>query len=258
MSIILKSAAELEKMHRAGLVVWEVLTSLREIVRPGATTMELEKFAERRTAERRARAAFKGYLGYPCVLCTSINQEVVHGIPSTTRKLREGDIVSIDYGAEFEGYFADAAVTLPVGAIGPELEALLRVTREALDRAIEKVRPGNRLSDVSAVVQQWVERHRFSVVREFVGHGIGTKMHEEPQLPNYGEPGHGPRLQEGMVLAIEPMVNAGGPAVKVLDDKWTAVTADGSYSAHFEHTVAVTSNGPWVLTRPREVTGPSW
>jgi methionyl aminopeptidase len=258
MSIILKSATELEKMHRAGLVVWEVLTSLRDIVRPGTTTMDLEKFAERRTTERRARAAFKGYLGYPCVLCTSINQEVVHGIPSATRKLREGDIVSIDYGAEFEGYFADAAVTLPVGAIRPELEALLRVTREALDRAIEKVRPGNRLSDVSAVVQQWVERHRFSVVREFVGHGIGTKMHEEPQLPNYGEPGHGPRLQEGMVLAIEPMVNAGGPAVKVLDDKWTAVTADGSHSAHFEHTVAVTSNGPWVLTRPRDVTGPSW
>ncbi len=258
MSIILKSATELEKMHRAGLVVWEVLTSLRDIVRPGTTTMDLEKFAERRTAERRARAAFKGYLGYPCVLCTSINQEVVHGIPSATRKLREGDIVSIDYGAEFEGYFADAAVTLPVGAIQPELEALLRVTREALDQAIEKVRTGNRLSDVSAVVQQWVEHHRFSVVREFVGHGIGTKMHEEPQLPNYGEPGHGPRLQEGMVLAIEPMVNAGGPAVKVLDDKWTAVTADGSYSAHFEHTVAVTSNGPWVLTRPRDVTGPSW
>jgi len=256
--IICKSLGELEKMHRAGLVVWDVLTSLRNMVRPGTTTMELEKFAERRTAEHGARPAFKGYLGYPCVLCTSINEEVVHGIPSTSRRLCEGDIVSIDFGVEFEGYYADAAVTVPVGAIRPELEALLRVTRESLDRAIEKVRPGNRLGDVSAAVQEWVERHRFSVVREFVGHGIGTKMHEEPQLPNYGDPGHGPRLQEGMVLAVEPMVNAGGPGVRVLEDKWTAVTADGSYSAHFEHTVAVTSNGPWVLTRPREVTGPSW
>ena len=258
MSIILKSTTELEKMHRAGLIVWDVLTSLREMARPGASTMDLEKFAERRTAERGARPAFKGYLGYPCVLCTSVNQEVVHGIPSAARKLGEGDIVSIDYGVEFEGYFADAAVTVPVGAIRPELEALLRVTREALDRAIDKVRPGNRLSDVSAAVQEWVEQHNFSVVREFVGHGIGTRMHEEPQLPNYGDPGRGPRLQEGMVLAVEPMVNAGGPGVKVLEDKWTAVTADGSYSAHFEHTVAVTSNGPWVLTRPREVSGASW
>ncbi len=245
-------------MHRAGLIVWDVLTSLREMVRPGTSTMDLEEFAARRTAEHGARPAFKGYQGYPCVLCTSINQEIVHGIPSATRKLREGDIVSLDFGAEFEGYYADAAVTVPVGKIGPELEELLRVTREALDQAIEKVRPGNRLSDVSAAVQDWVERHNFSVVREFVGHGIGTKMHEEPQLPNYGDPGHGPRLQEGMVLAIEPMVNAGGPAVKVLEDKWTAVTADGSYSAHFEHTVAATSNGPWVLTRPRELSGPSW
>ncbi len=245
-------------MHRAGLIVWDVLTSLREMVRPGTTTMDLEKFAGRRTADHGARAAFKGYLAYPCVLCTSINQEVVHGIPSATRRLREGDIVSIDFGVEFGGYYADAAVTVPVGKVRPELETLLRVTREALDRAIEKVRLGNRLGDVSAAVQEWVEGHRFSVVREFVGHGIGTKMHEEPQLPNYGAAGHGPRLQEGMVLAIEPMVNAGGPGVKVLEDKWTAVTADGSYSAHFEHTVAVTSNGPWVLTRPREVTGPSW
>ncbi len=245
-------------MHRAGLIVWDVLTSLREMVRPGTATMDLEEFAARRTAEHSARPAFKGYQGYPCVLCTSINQEVVHGIPSATRKLSEGDIVSLDFGVEFEGYYADAAVTVPVGKIRPELEELLRVTREALDRAIEKVRPGNRLSDVSATVQDWVERHSFSVVREFVGHGIGTKMHEEPQLPNYGDPGHGPRLQEGMVLAIEPMVNAGGPAVKVLEDKWTAVTADGSHSAHFEHTVAATSNGPWVLTRPRELTGPSW
>ncbi len=258
MSIVLKSARELDLMHRSGLVVWEVLNGLREMVRPGISTMDLEEFAERRSAELNARPAFKGYLGYPCVLCTSVNQEVVHGIPSGSRKLHEGDIVSIDYGAEFEGYFGDAAVTLPVGTIRPELEKLLRVTRESLDRAISQVRAGNRLSDISAAVQQWVEQNGFSVVREFVGHGIGTKMHEEPQLPNYGEPGHGPRLQEGMVLAIEPMVNAGSPAVRVLDDKWTAVTADGSFSAHFEHTVAVTSNGPWILTRPRQSSGPSW
>jgi methionyl aminopeptidase len=256
--IMCRSEAELEKMHRAGLIVFDVLTTLREMVRPGVTTMDLEKFAERRSAEMRGRPAFKGYLGYPCVLCTSINNEVVHGIPSPNRRLKDGDILSIDYGVELDGYFGDAAVTVPVGQIRPEVEALLRVTRESLDRAIDKVRPGNRLSDVSAAVQDWVESHHFSVVRDFVGHGIGTKMHEEPQLPNYGEPGHGPKLEKGMVLAIEPMVNAGGPAVRVLPDKWTAVTMDGSMSAHFEHTVAVTSNGPWVLTRPREVSGPSW
>ena len=258
MGINLRSPAELEKMHRAGLIVWDVLTSLREMVRPGVTTMDLEKFAERRTEALHARAAFKGYLGYPCVLCASINDEVVHGIPSATRKLKEGDIISLDFGVEFEGYYADAAVTVPVGQIRPELQKLLQVTREALDQAIEKMRPGNRLSDISATVQTWVEQHGFSVVREFVGHSIGTRMHEDLQLPNYGDPGHGPRLQEGMVLAIEPMVNAGGPGVRVLEDKWTAVTADGSCSAHFEHTVAATSNGPWVLTRPQDVTGPSW
>jgi methionyl aminopeptidase len=253
-----KSAVELEKMHRSGLIVWDVLQSLRPMVQPGASTLDLEKFAERRTAEHGARAAFKGYLGYPCVLCTSVNNEVVHGIPSAQRKLREGDIVSIDYGVEFEGYYGDAAVTLPVGRISPELERLLRVTSESLDRAIDKVRPGNRLSDVSAAVQSWVEENGYSVVREFVGHGIGTRMHEEPQLPNYGVPGRGPRLQPGMVLAIEPMVNVGGPAVRVLNDRWTAVTEDGSYSAHFEHTVAATTNGPWILTRPKNVTGPAW
>lgn len=256
--IVCKSASELEKMHRAGMVVYEVLTALRRMVKPGATTKELDAFAERYSAERGARPAFKGYLGYPCALCTSINQEVVHGIPSATRKLRDGDIVSIDFGVELDGYYADAAITVPVGQIEPERERLLQVTRESLDHAIERVRAGNRLSDISAAVQEWVEQNGFSVVREFVGHGIGTKMHEEPQLPNYGEAGRGPRLQEGMVLAIEPMVNSGGPAVRVLGDKWTAVTADGSDSAHFEHTVAVTKNGPWVLTRPREASGPCW
>lgn len=253
-----KSAAELEKMHHAGLVVWEVLNGLRERVRPGVTTLELEEFAAGRAAERKVRPAFKGYRGYPCVLCASVNKEVVHGIPSKSRTLQEGDIISLDFGVEYQGYYGDAAVTVPVGKINPAREKLLRVTRESLDKAIENVRPGNHLGDIGAAVQKWVEKDGFSVVRDFVGHGIGTKMHEEPNVPNYGEPGKGPRLEEGMVFAIEPMVNAGGPGVRVLEDHWTAVTADGSDSAHFEHTVAVTSNGPWVLTRPREAAGASW
>lgn len=256
--IICKSPAELEKMHRAGLVVWDVLSSVRKRVEPGVSTMDLEKLAERRAAEHKARPAFKGYRGFPCVLCTSVNNEVVHGIPSPKRKLKNGDVISVDFGVELDGYYADAAVTVPVGQISPELAKLLRVTRDSLDRAIEKMRLGNRLSDVSHAVQSCAEGGGFSVVREFVGHGIGTVMHEDLQLPNYGEPGRGPRLQEGMTIAIEPMVNAGGPAVKVLEDQWTAVTADGSPSAHFEHTVAVTSNGPWILTRPKEMNGPSW
>jgi methionyl aminopeptidase len=256
--IVCKSSTELETMHQAGLVVWDVLNGLRERVRPGVTTLDLEEFAASRAAEHKVRPAFKGYRGYPCVLCASVNKEVVHGIPSASRSLREGDIISLDFGVEYKGYYGDAAVTVPVGKIKPEREKLLRVTRESLDRAIENVRPGNRLSDISAAVQKWVEKDGFSVVRDFVGHGIGTKMHEEPNVPNFGEPGHGPRLEEGMVFAIEPMVNAGGPGVKVLDDHWTAVTTDGSDSAHFEHTVAVTSKGPWILTRPREATGASW
>ncbi len=256
--VICKSTAELEKMHRAGLLVWEVLEKMRAMVRPGISTKELDEFAEKYVAERNAKPAFKGYRGYPGSVCTSINDEVVHGIPSSSRKVREGDILSMDFGVVMEGYYGDAALTVPVGKIAPEREKLLRVTRESLERAIDKVRAGNRLGDVSSAVQQWVEKNGFSVVREFVGHGIGTKMHEDPQLPNYGAPGQGPRLQEGLVLAIEPMVNSGSPAVKVLDDDWTAVTADGSDSAHFEHTVAVTANGPWILTRPREASGPVW
>jgi methionyl aminopeptidase len=256
--VICKSSAEIEKMHRAGLIVWGALEGMRAIVRPGISTKELDEFAEAYTAEHRARPAFKGYRGYPGSVCTSINQEVVHGIPSPSRRLREGDILSMDFGVELDGYFADAALTVPVGRIAREREKLLSVTRESLERGIEKVRSGNRLGDVAAAVQGWVERNGFSVVREFVGHGSGTKMHEEPQIPNYGTAGQGARLQEGMVLAIEPMVNAGGPNVRVLEDDWTAVTEDGSDSAHFEHTVAVTSNGPWILTRPREATGPCW
>src|ERR1700683_1781799 len=258
MAIVRKDSRELEKMYRAGQIVWTALQELQRQVKPGITTKELDDWAENYTAENHARPAFKGYMGYPCSLCTSINQEIVHGIPSRKRVLKEGDILSMDFGVELDSYYGDAAVTVPVGKIAPEREKLLRVTRESLDHAIEKVRPGNRLGDVSAAVQQWVEGNGFSVVREFVGHGIGTKMHEEPQVPNYGAAGQGPRLQEGMVLAIEPMVNSGGPGVRVLDDDWTAVTTDGSDSAHFEHTVAVTSKGPWILTRPREATGPCW
>ena len=245
-------------MHRAGLVVWGALDKMRAMVKPGVTTQDLDEFAEAWTLQHKARPAFKGYRGYPGSVCTSINQEVVHGIPSKARKLKEGDILSMDFGVELDGYYGDAALTVPVGKVSPNREKLLRVTRESLEQAIDKVRPGNRLGDVSAAVQAWVEKNGYSVVREFVGHGIGTKMHEDPQLPNYGSPGHGAKLQEGMVLAIEPMVNTGGPGVRVLDDAWTAVTADGSDSAHFEHTVAVTANGPWILTRPRDAEGPVW
>jgi methionyl aminopeptidase len=248
-SIILKSKLELEKMYRAGQVVWEVLTELRDMVKPGVSTMDLEQVAARRSSERKARPAFKGYMGYPCVLCTSINEEVVHGIPSPKRRLTEGDIISLDFGVSVDGYYADAAVTVPVGKVAAEKAKLLEVTRDSLDRAIEMARPGNRLSDISHAVESWTTSHGFSVVREFVGHGIGTKMHEEPQLPNFGDPGRGPRLEPGMVLAIEPMVNSGKPGTRVLDDKWTAVTADGSCSAHFEHCVAVTKNGPLILTQ---------
>ncbi len=257
MAITLRSRDELEKMHRAGLIVYEVLTSLRDAVRPGLTTMDLEKFAERKIAGKPGKPAFKNYRKYPCSLCTSVNEDIVHGIPSPTRRLLEGDIVSIDFGMEVDGYFADSAVTVPVGQIAPEARRLLDVTRESLDRAIDKMRLGNRLGDVGNAVQSWVEQHGYSVVKEFVGHGIGTKMPDEPNLPNYGEPGRGARLQEGMVIAVEPMVNEGGPDV-VMRDEWLAQTADGSLSAHFEHTVAVTAIRPWILTRPKDVTGPSW
>jgi methionyl aminopeptidase len=245
-------------MHRAGLVVYHVLAELRNMLQTGITTGDLDATAEKLAHEQGARPAFKGYMGFPGSLCASLNSEIVHGIPSRRRRLRAGDIISLDFGAECDGYFADAALTAAVEETTSERERLMRITRESLDRAIEQVRPGNHLSDVSAAVQQCAEGAGFSVVREFVGHGIGTKLHEDPQLPNYGEPGQGPKLREGMVLAIEPMVNAGGPQVRVLEDKWTAVTTDGSDSAHFEHTVAVTANGPWILTRPRDVTGPCW
>src|SRR5262245_36103803 len=246
--IVCRSAAELERMREAGRLVGEVLAELAAHVAPGVTTADLDRIAERRIAQAGATAAFKGYHGYPATICVSINDEVIHGIPSGRRVLTEGDIVSIDVGASLDGYFADSALTLPVGQVSEDAATLLRVTEEALYKAIDRARPGGRVSDIGHAVQQHVEAYGFSVVREFVGHGIGQQMHEEPQVPNYGEPGRGPRLTEGMVLAIEPMVNAGRPAVKVLADGWTAVTRDNSLSAHFEHTVAVTANGPWILT----------
>jgi methionyl aminopeptidase len=250
--IICRSADELERMREAGRLVGEVLAELAALVAPGVTTADLDAVAEKRIARAGATAAFKGYHGYPATICTSINEEVIHGIPSGRRLLRDGDIISIDVGASLNGYFGDSAVTLPVGQVSEEAATLLRVTEEALYKAIERVRPGNRISDIGHAVQKHVEAYGFSVVREFVGHGIGQRMHEEPQVPNYGDPGRGPRLAEGMVLAIEPMVNAGKPAVKVLGDGWTAVTRDSSLSAHFEHTVAVTADGPRILTA-REV-----
>ena len=247
--IVCKSSAEIERMRRANAVVALVLAELRSMVRPGITTAELDAAAERRVRAEGAEPAFKGYHGYPATICASVNHEVVHGIPSG-RVLVEGDVVSIDLGVRLDGFYGDAAVTVPVGTIPERTTELLRVTEEALHRAIGKVRVGARVSDLGHAVQAHVESHGFSVVREFVGHGIGASLHEEPQIPNYGGPGRGPRLSEGMVLAIEPMVNLGKASVKVLSDGWTAVTTDGLPSAHFEHTVAVTTDGPLVLTAP--------
>jgi len=236
-------------MRRSGRIVREVLDLVRSLVRPGATTMDLERAAEQKMRDLGAKPAFKGYYDYPCVLCTSINEEIVHGIPSEKRLLKEGDIVSVDCGVVLDGYYGDAAITVPVGEeITPELQKLLKVTEESLYRGIEKVWIGNSVGDIGEAVQRHVESNGFSVVREFVGHGIGTRLHEEPQVPNYRSGGPNPRLREGMVLAIEPMVNYGKPEARVLSDKWTAVTADGSYSAHFEHCVAVTKDGPVILT----------
>ena len=249
MAVVLKSQDEIEKMRRAGRVVREVLELVREHVKPGATTLDLEKVAEARIAALGAKPAFKGYHGYPCVLCTSVNSEVVHGIPSKKRVLKEGDIVSVDCGAIIDGYFGDAAITVPVGEkLAPDTARLLKVTEESLRAGIAVVKPGATLGDIGAAVQSVVEAEGFSVVRDFVGHGIGSNMHEDPQVPNFGEPGRGMKLRPGMVIAIEPMVNIGKPEVRVLKDGWTAVTDDGSMSAHFEHTVAVTESGARILT----------
>jgi methionyl aminopeptidase len=250
--IVCKSPAELERMRAANGLVADVLAHLAGMVAPGVTTRDLDVEAEKRVRAAGAEPAFKGYRGYPCTLCASVNEQVVHGIPSD-RPLVEGDIISLDMGVKLNGFYGDSAVTVPVGRVTPEAAALLRVTEESLQKAIAQVRLGGRVSDIGHAVQQHVEASGFSVVREFVGHGIGAALHEDPQIANYGEPGRGPRLAEGMTLAIEPMVNMGKPGVKVLGDGWTAVTKDGSLSAHFEHTVAVTKDGPLVLTAPRAV-----
>ena len=251
--IVCRSAAEIERMRAANELVADILEQLGAMVAPGVTTLDLDHAAERWVRAAGAVPAFKGYRGFPATLCTSVNHQVVHGIPSKKTVLREGDVVSVDIGVKLDGYFGDCAATFPVGAIGDEAQQLLRVTRESLERGIAAVKAGGRVSDIGHAVQTWVERFGYSVVREFVGHGVGTSLHEEPQVPNYGPAGRGPRLQEGMVIAIEPMVNAGRPAVKVLEDGWTAVTRDGSLSAHFEHTVAVTRTGADVLTRSRSM-----
>jgi len=255
--IVRKTAAELEKMRRSGLLVWQILQKLKEMVVEGLSTMELEVAAAKMMDEAGARPAFKGYYvpaageAFKFVLCTSVNSEIVHGMPNPKRLLKKGDIVSIDTGVKLDGYYGDSAITVPVGEISEETKRLLQVMQDSLELAIDRVRSGNRLFDVCGAVEQHVKSNGFSIVREYVGHGIGTQLHEEPQVPNYiDRKNENPRLKEGMVLAVEPMVNAGGAEAVVLKDKWTAVTKDGSNSAHFEHCVAVTENGPWVLTRP--------
>ena len=247
--ILLKSARELERMRQAGKILSEVKDRLRTLVRPGISTRDIDVDVEAFIVSRKARSAFKGYRGFPATVCTSINEEVVHGIPSAKRKLQEGDIIGLDLGCIVDGYYADCAITLAVGGVPPRVQELLDVTRESLDKAIVQCRAGNRLGDVSHAVQSHCESHGFAVVRAFVGHGIGKQLHEEPQVPNFGDPGRGALLKPGMVLAIEPMITMGSWEVRVLEDQWTAVTADGSLAAHFEDTIAITEDGPEVLTR---------
>jgi methionyl aminopeptidase len=245
--IVYKSREEIATLDRCNRIVTQILARLAARVAPGITTLDLDREAEGLCREAGVRPAFKGYRGYPAVLCASVNEEVVHGIPSARKRLKEGDIIGLDFGVVLDGYYGDAAVTVPVGRISPEARTLLRVTRESLYRGIATARPGRRLSDVSAAIQEHVEAHGYSVVREFVGHGIGTALHEDPQVPNYGTPGNGPVLKEGMALAIEPMVNIGGPDVRIHDDGWTASSVDGSLSAHFERSIAITADGPLIL-----------
>lgn len=250
--IIRKSQAEIEKMARAGAIVWGCLELIAEHIEPGVTTGELDKLAERYIRSKGGVPTFKGYRGFPGSICASVNDVVVHGIPGKTR-LREGDIVGIDVGVTLEGYVADAARTFPVGEISPEAKRLLQVTEECLELGIAQCRPGNRVGDISHAVQKHAEAHGYSVVRSMVGHGVGRSMHEDPQVPNFGPPGQGPELREGMVLAIEPMVNMGGWEVEIGEDHWAVLTKDGSLSAHFEHTVAITKEGPRILTLPQGV-----
>jgi methionyl aminopeptidase len=249
MSVEIKSPNEIALMREAGRIVGEILDALEAAVAPGVTTWELDALAERLIAQKGARPAFKGYHGFPCVLCASVNEEVVHGIPSKRKKLAEGDLMKLDFGVVYRGYFGDSARTVPVGKVSPAAQALVKATRESLQKALRAMRPGNRLGDIGHAVQQHVEARGYSVVRDFTGHGIGRRLHEEPQVRNYGAPGMGMKLRPGMVLAVEPMVNQGTSEVEILEDDWTAVTADGKLSAHFEHTILITEGAPEVLTR---------
>ncbi len=247
-SMVVKTESEIELMHVANQMVAEILTDVRRAIKPGVTTWELNRIAEDHCARKKVRPAFKGYRGFPGSLCVSVNEQVVHGIPSRKVKLRKGDIISIDFGVEYKGYFGDSAITVAVGNITPEKRKLLEVTKRSLELGIEQAVIGNRISDISAAVQNYVESENFSVVKQFVGHGIGTALHEAPEIPNFVQKGSSPRIVEGLVLAIEPMVNIGTYEVRVLKDGWTVITADKKASAHFEHTVAVTKNGPVILS----------
>ncbi|HMK72115.1 MAG TPA: type I methionyl aminopeptidase [Myxococcaceae bacterium] len=258
MPVELKSQEEIGHMREAGRIVAEILDVLERAVAPGVTTWELDQLAERLIHEKGARPAFKGYRGFPSVLCTSINHEVVHGIPSRKRKVAAGDLLKLDFGVVYRGYFGDSARTVPVGRVTPEAEALSRATRESLEAGIRAAVAGNHVGDIGHAVQSHVEALGYSVVKDFVGHGIGRRLHEEPQIPNYGSPGTLAKLRPGMVLAIEPMVNAGTWEVETLDDDWTAVTTDGRLSSHWEHTILVTEDGPEVLTRPPDVAPPAF
>lgn len=245
--MIIYCEEEISSIKKSNQIVAKILTELRRIIAPGVQTKELDEYAEVRVKEMNAIPAFKGYRGYPASLCTSINEEIVHGIPSS-RRLREGDIISIDFGVLYEGYYGDAAVTYPVGEITPKAKKLIKAAEETFFKGVEQMKPGKRISDISFAVQSYVESQGFSVIRAFVGHGIGLSLHEEPQVPNFGQPGRGPKLKSGMVLAIEPMIAMGDWDVEILDDNWTAITRDRSLSAHYEHTVAITEKGPEILS----------
>ncbi len=247
--IILRSRSEIEKLKISCQIVAEILERLREHIKPGVTTLELNALSEELALKKHAKPAFKGYHGYPFALCTSVNEQVVHGMPSKKQHLKEGDIISLDFGVVFDGYYGDAALTVPVGAISEEALRLCTVTEGSLYEGISQAIAGNHLSDISHAIQDYVEKRGYSVVREFVGHGIGQHLHESPQIPNYGPPGKGVRLKPGMVLAVEPMINAGEPEVEVLEDQWTAITRDRKLSAHFEHTIAIGDEAPIILTQ---------
>jgi methionyl aminopeptidase len=246
--IHLKSAKEIEIMRGPSKIVAEILLELREIIREGATTADIDKIAEDLTLKKKAKPAFKGYRGFPASLCISVNDQVVHGIPSPKRVLKNGDIVGLDFGVIYDGYYGDSAVTVAIGAIAPEVDRLLKVTEQCLYRAIEQALPGNFISDISAAVQKLAEANNYGIVREFCGHGIGRSLHEDPPVLNYVQNGKGPKIKPGLVLAIEPMINLGSDKVRVLEDGWTVITADGKPSAHFEHTIAVMPGGPEILT----------